>query len=185
MFNKLIASAPGQRSWLRNPTVIFVSIVAHLLVLAGVVWATTGGEAEVEEAEPEQVTYIDITELPAPDPEELFEASAEPEEPPAAEETPPAATPTPPAPRRVPRSPAHRSPQPHPVKNPQASRSWKCLTSTCRASRSRMYLPHPCVQRTLVGVARLGAPRHAGREMIDWMLKREALRDAPLPAAGD
>lgn len=110
MFNKLIASAPGQRSWLRNPTVIFVSIIAHLLILAGVVWATTGGEPEVEEAEPEQVTYIDITELPAPDPEELFEAPPEPEEPPAAEETPPAATPTPPAPRRAPAQP--RAPQP-------------------------------------------------------------------------
>lgn len=78
MFNKLIASAPDARRWLRNPTVLFVSVAAHLLLLAGIVWASTGTEP-VPEPEPETLTYIDITELPPPepDPEEVFEAPPE------------------------------------------------------------------------------------------------------------
>lgn len=103
MFNKLIASAPDERHWLRNPTVLIVSVAAHLLLLAGIVWASTGPEP-VPEPEPEQITYIDITELPPPepDPEEVFEAP--PEDAPVEQVAPRPRAPTPQRAPAVPRS---------------------------------------------------------------------------------
>jgi periplasmic protein TonB len=120
MFNKLIASAPGKRAWLRNPSVIIVSVAAHVLILGGVVWASSGPDAEPE-PEPERISYIDITEIPPlePDPEELFEAPPEPsvEQPiaPVAQQ-PAAAAPRPSAAPPQQRAPAvPRNPQPSPV----------------------------------------------------------------------
>ena len=104
MFSKLIASAPGPRRWLRNPAVIIASVAAHVLVLAGIVWASAAPEEEPE-PEPEQVTYIDVTEIPPPDPEEVFEA--------APEDAPPQPAAADPAPRRPPAAP--RNPQPTPA----------------------------------------------------------------------
>ncbi len=117
MFKKLIASAPEQRRWLRNPVVILVSVGVHLLVLAGVIWASTR-PVEEPPPEPEQITYIDITEIPPPpepDPEEVFEAPPEPtEEPAPVRQTAPAPRqPTPAPPRRAPAAP--RNPQPSPA----------------------------------------------------------------------
>jgi periplasmic protein TonB len=115
MFNKLIASAPDRGRLLRNPIVIFVSVAAHLLLLAGIVWASTRAEEEPP-PEPERVTYIDITEIPPPEPDEVFEAAPEPpvEQPQAAPPAPrqtPARAPAAPAP--TPRAPATpRNPQP-------------------------------------------------------------------------
>jgi periplasmic protein TonB len=117
MFNKLIASAPDRGRLLRNPIVIFVSVAAHLLLLAGIVWASTRA-VEEPPPEPERVTYIDITEIPPPEPEpdEVFEAAPEPpvEQPQAAPPAPrqtPARAPAAPAP--TPRAPATpRNPQP-------------------------------------------------------------------------
>lgn len=115
MFNKLIASGPGRRSWLRNPTVIFVSVGVHLVALAGIVWASTREPAEAAEPEPEQVTYIDVTEVPPPpDLEEVFEAPPEPE--PIQETSPPVRTPTPP--QRAPAAPRNPQPSPTPTEEP-------------------------------------------------------------------
>ncbi|CAN5730095.1 hypothetical protein BH23GEM6_BH23GEM6_21650 [soil metagenome] len=120
MFNKLIASAPGPRSWLRNPSVVIVSVAAHVLILGGVVWASSGPEAEPE-PEPERISYIDITEIPPlePDPEELFEAPPEATVEPVAQPS----TPAPRLPSAAPpqqRAPAvPRNPQPSPVATDQ------------------------------------------------------------------
>lgn len=107
MFNKLMASGPKRRLWLRNPTVIVVSVVVHVLLLAGVVWATSAEEIAEEEREPEEITYIDVTELP--EPEVVYEA---PPEEPAPEEPAPEAPRNPETPQMAPR------PTPEPVAEP-------------------------------------------------------------------
>jgi TonB family protein len=122
MFNKLIASAPDHRRWLRNPTVIFVSVAAHLLMLAGIVWASTRPPEEPA-PEPERIAYIDITEIPPPpepDPEEVFEAAPEPVEAPPVQQAPPPRAATPPAPR-TPTPPAAPPRAPATPRNPQPS----------------------------------------------------------------
>lgn len=72
MFTRLVASA-GKRSPFRSPAVIAGSIGAHVALLAGVIWASSPDPAsEPAPAENEEVTYIDITEIPEP-PETVFE----------------------------------------------------------------------------------------------------------------
>lgn len=109
MFNRLIASGKRRSQWVRNPWVIGGSVGVHLLALAGMIWASGGDPAAPDEPEPEEVTFIDITELP-PEPEEIFEAPPEAE----AESAPAPASPreaaaTPPrapaAPRAAPETP--------------------------------------------------------------------------------
>lgn len=108
MFNKLIASAPEGRRLLRNPVVIIVSVGLHVLLLGGIVWASSAPEEEPA-PEPERVTYIDVTEIPPPepDPEEVFEAAPEDAAPAVQQPTPTRAAPPP---TRAPATP--RNPQP-------------------------------------------------------------------------
>jgi periplasmic protein TonB len=101
MFTRLVASARRQ-SQFRRPAVIIGSIAAHALVLAGVIWASAPDTSEPTTtalAPDEEVTYIDITEIP--EPEMVFE------EPPAAEAPPPqvAAAPAAAPPRSRPAQP--------------------------------------------------------------------------------
>jgi periplasmic protein TonB len=122
MFNKLIASAPDHRRWLRNPTVIFVSVAAHMLMLGGIVWASTRPPEEPA-PEPERIAYIDITEIPPPpepDPEEVFEAPPEAVEAPPVQQAPPPRAATPSAPR-TPTPPAAPPRAPATPRNPQPS----------------------------------------------------------------
>lgn len=123
MFKKLIASAPDHRRWFRNPAVILVSVAVHVLVLAGIVWASTRPE-EAAAPEPERLTYIDITEIPPPepDPDEIFEAPPEPAEPPPVQQptSPAPRTATPPSPAPPQRAPATpRNPVPSPAATEQ------------------------------------------------------------------
>jgi TonB family protein len=85
MFSRLVASASG-RSQFRRPAVIIGSIAAHAVLLAGVIWASAPEHADEAQsnAANEEVTYIDIAEIPPP-PDIVFE------EPPA--QPPPAAPP--------------------------------------------------------------------------------------------
>jgi periplasmic protein TonB len=68
MFSRLVASAGG-RSQFRSPMVIGASVAAHVGLLAGVVWLSSPDHAPLAEADTsaEEVTYIDITEIPPPD----------------------------------------------------------------------------------------------------------------------
>ena len=84
MFSKLIASGPQRRrSW--TPGAATVSILVHLLLLTGAVYASVGGPEAAEEVE-EEVTFLDIEEEPA-------------EPPPPAPEPPPVETVAPPPPQ--------------------------------------------------------------------------------------
>lgn len=73
MFTRLVASASG-RSQFRRPGVVIGAIAAHAALLAGVIWASTPEHAGPEQtnAANEEVTYIDIAEIPPP-PEVAFE----------------------------------------------------------------------------------------------------------------
>lgn len=73
MFSRLVASASG-RSQFRRPAVVIGSIAAHAALLAGVVWASSPDHAgpEQTDAANEEVTYIDIAEIPPP-PDMVFE----------------------------------------------------------------------------------------------------------------
>lgn len=85
MFNKLVASGTRRRSgW--SPTTIGLSIGIHALLLAGAVYASVAAPGAVAEEE-ELVTFVDIPDQAAPEPE------APPPPPPVVE---PAATPPPP-----------------------------------------------------------------------------------------
>lgn len=87
MFTRLVASA-GKRSPFRSPAVIAGSVGAHVALLAGVIWASSPDpSSEPAPAENEEVTYIDITEIPEP-PETVFQ---EPETPEPAQAAAPAA----------------------------------------------------------------------------------------------
>ncbi|MGH7458391.1 MAG: energy transducer TonB [Longimicrobiaceae bacterium] len=93
MFNKLIASSPGARKLWKSPGTVAASVAAHALVLGGVVYATMQQDAHDEDdTEPEEVTYIDVTEIPEPEPEEVFEEPPAPEEPAPRSPTPPRET---------------------------------------------------------------------------------------------
>jgi protein TonB len=85
MFNKLVASQGRRRSgW--SPTTVGVSVVLHVLLLAGAVYASVTAPKKAEKEE-ELVTFVDIPPEAAPEPEQP---------PPPPPETPPANTPPPP-----------------------------------------------------------------------------------------
>lgn len=101
MFSRLVASAGG-RSQFRSPSVIAASVGAHVALLAGVIWASAPDDSElaVPDEAIEEVTYIDIAEIP-PAPEEVFEAPPEDQAPaPAEVRQAPAPNTRPAAPRR-------------------------------------------------------------------------------------
>lgn len=84
MFNNLIASGPGKRKTM-TPGAMSASVAAHLLLLAGAVYASIGPPPEARPVE-EEVTFLEVQETqPEPPPP--------PEAPP---EAPPPATPPPP-----------------------------------------------------------------------------------------
>ncbi len=81
MLNKLIASSGDRFGWLKHPWVIGVSIVVHALLLGGFLWlaAADAAEAAEEDVNPEDITYIDVSEVPPPP--EVEEPEPEPEPP--------------------------------------------------------------------------------------------------------
>jgi periplasmic protein TonB len=92
MFTRLVASA-RHRSQFRRPTVILGSIAVHAALLAGIIWASTPDTSQQASAiaPDEEVTYIDIAEIP--EPEMVFEEPAPAAAPPAAVLTAPPAVP--------------------------------------------------------------------------------------------
>lgn len=106
MFSRLVASAGG-RSQFRSPSVIAASVGAHVALLAGVVWASAPDDSEIAVPDEaiEEVTYIDIAEIPPP-PDEVFEA------PPADLPPAPAEVRQAPAPRTRPAAPRRQAPLP-------------------------------------------------------------------------
>jgi periplasmic protein TonB len=106
MFSRLVASA-RHRSQFRRPAVIIGSIAAHAALLAGVIWASSPDTAEPTSAiaPDEEITYIDITEIP--EPEMVFEEPAPAATPPPAVAAAPAAVPRsrPAQPRQAPAAP--------------------------------------------------------------------------------
>ena len=96
MFNKLIASSERRFGWLRHPWVIGISIGIHVVLLGALLWAASADEAVAEDdIDPEDITYIDVTEIPPPpeiDEPEPEQAPPQPE----VRESAPAPTPRPP-----------------------------------------------------------------------------------------
>ena len=105
MFNKLIASSRDKhRAW--NPGTVVLSVAAHLLILAVILVLTRPSEEVAPPPpKPEEVTYVDVTEIPPPpEPEIAPEPEPEPVQP----------TPQPTPPRAAPRQPRN----PPPVQRP-------------------------------------------------------------------
>jgi hypothetical protein len=103
MFSRLVASARGQ-SQFRRPAVIGGSLAAHAALLAGIVWVSSPAPSDTA-ADPqaeEEVTFIDVSEIPPP-PEAVFE------EPPA--EPTPQQRPTPQVAARSPAAPRNAEPR--------------------------------------------------------------------------
>lgn len=101
MFNKLVASTRSNKAW--NPGTVVLSVAAHLLLLAAVLVATREKEeAAPPPPKPEEVTYVDVSQIPPPpeviEPEKIVEEARP--------------TPTPPA--AAPRVPRVRPPTPKP-----------------------------------------------------------------------
>jgi hypothetical protein len=69
VFTRLVASSRNQ-SQFRRPSVIIGSVAAHALLLAGVIWASTPDTSTdvPAPADNEEVTYIDIADIPEPPP---------------------------------------------------------------------------------------------------------------------
>lgn len=89
MFNHLVESGEKKRG-LANPATMLTSVVLHVLLIGGALYASVVAP-QIKEKEEEQVTFVDIQEVaPEPEPE-----VAEPEPPPPAPETPPTAPPPP------------------------------------------------------------------------------------------
>ena len=104
MFKKLVASSRSYRAW--NPGTVALSVGAHMLVLAALLFVTQETDAEAPPPpKPEEVTYVDVSAIPPP-PEPEPEAEPAPPEP----ERQQAATP----PRAAPRLPRQRPPTPNP-----------------------------------------------------------------------
>lgn len=102
MFNKLVASSGSRKAW--TPATVAVSVLAHAAVLAVVIFATRKTEEEAPPPpKPEEVTYVDVSEIPPP---------PEPEPEPEIEQPEPTPSPTPP--RASPRVPRTRPPTPNP-----------------------------------------------------------------------
>lgn len=99
MFNKLISSKADRLGWLKHPWVIGISIAVHVVLLGALLWAAAADEAEAaeDEIDPEDITYIDVTEIEPPP--EMDEPAPEPEA------TPPEPQPQEAAPRPTPRAP--------------------------------------------------------------------------------
>src|SRR5687767_14766409 len=105
LFNRLIASSRDKhRAW--NSGTVVLSVAAHLLVLAVILVLTRpSDEVAPPPPKPEEVTYVDVTEIPPPpEPEVAPEPEPEPEQP----------TPQPTPPRAAPRQPRN----PPPVQKP-------------------------------------------------------------------
>ena len=68
MLNKLPASSGDRFGWLKHPWVIGVSILLHALLVGGFMWlaAADSAQAAEEEIDPEDITYIDVSEIPPP-----------------------------------------------------------------------------------------------------------------------
>jgi protein TonB len=104
MLNKLILSQDDRLGWLKHPWVIGISIGVHAAMLGGFLWLASSQRAEAAEQEidPDDITYIDVSEVPPPpeveEPEPVVE---EPEPTPQQVQTP---SPTPQL--RAPRTPA-------------------------------------------------------------------------------
>lgn len=90
MFNRLIASSRSKphRAW--NPGTVVLSIAAHVLIFAAILFATKPREEQAPPPpKPEEVTYVDVTEIPPPPepelpPEPVVEEAPQPAAPPAA-----------------------------------------------------------------------------------------------------
>lgn len=88
MFNKLVASE-GRKTRLMSPVTFVTSIVAHFVILGGLVYAAENTEMG-QKVKEEMVTFMEIEETPkAPEPEPEQEEPPPPE--PQAEEPPPVA----------------------------------------------------------------------------------------------
>jgi TonB family protein len=107
VFNRLIASGKRRMSWVRNPWVIVASVGVHAFLLGGLLWAAGREGPPPPERPPEELTFIDITQLPPP-PEEIFETPPPEAEAPA----PAAAAPAAPQQAAAPRPPAVPRTQP-------------------------------------------------------------------------
>ena len=97
MLNKLPSSRGDRFGWLKHPWVIGISIGLHALLLGGFLWLAAAGRAEAaeEEIDPEDITYIDVSEVPPPpeiEPEPIVEEEPAPQQ----ETSAPAPTPMPP-----------------------------------------------------------------------------------------
>lgn len=67
MLNNLIESESKGLGWLKNPWVIILSVAVHVALLGALVWAASVEEvAAKDEIDPEDVTFIDVTEIPPP-----------------------------------------------------------------------------------------------------------------------
>lgn len=100
MFNKLVASSKNHphRAW--NPGMVALSVLAHLLVFAALYIATRPDKPGPAAApKPEDITYVDVSEIPPP-------PEPEPEPKPAVQQ--PQHAPTPP--QATPRLPRNRPP---------------------------------------------------------------------------
>lgn len=98
MFNKLIESRGDRFAWLKHPWTLGISIALHVLLLGSLMWVAAAQDARAadDDINPEDITYIDVTEVPPP-PEVEDEPEPEPERPqPQVQEAAPAPTPRPP-----------------------------------------------------------------------------------------
>ena len=104
MLNKLPASAGTRFGWLKHPWVIGISIGLHALLLGGFMWLAAADDAQAaeEEIDPEDITYIDVSEIPPPPEEEPEPVMEEPEPAPQQQVETPAPAPTPRPPRVTP-----------------------------------------------------------------------------------
>lgn len=101
MFNKLVASTRSNKAW--NPGTVVLSVAAHLLLLAAVLVATREKEEVAPPPpKPEEVTFVDVSQIPPPP--EVVEPEKMVEEP----------DPTPAPPAAAPRVPRVRPPTPKP-----------------------------------------------------------------------
>lgn len=96
MFNKLIESRGDRFAWLKHPWTLGISIVLHAVLVGSLMWVAAAKDARAadDDINPEDITYIDVTEVPPP-PE--VEDEPEPERPqPQVQEAAPAPAPRPP-----------------------------------------------------------------------------------------
>lgn len=104
MLNKLILSQGDRFGWLKHPWTIAISIVVHAALLGGFLWLASSERAEAaeQEVDPDDITYIDVSEVPPPPEVEEPEPMEEPEPAPQQQVETPAPAPTPRPPRVTP-----------------------------------------------------------------------------------